>query len=201
LFFASLSRLRRSTLTSSALETESFQKFAETEAVGRTVSLRPADQSVARTIWIVSIVLYIALATGTALTRQPYGDEGELASPTYNLVHRGHLEVTQWGERRESHKAYWMPSLFFFAQAGWQMIVGIGTEPDRIVAESNLLLDDAAEYDRRPQVHNPYGDVAASQRILQAARMQVGLPAAAKIAAMGPSVVRQNAFGRRPNVL
>src|SRR3989442_967614 len=113
-------------MSSSALQTESFRKFAEDAAVGRTVSVRSADQSVARTIWMVGIVLYIALASGTALTRQPYGDEGELASPAYNLVHRGHLEVTQWEGPRQSHKAYWMPPVFFFAQAGWQMLVGFG---------------------------------------------------------------------------
>jgi len=92
----------------------------------------PTERAIARTIWMASVILYIALATGTALTRQPYGDEGELASPAYNLVHRGHLEVTQWEGPRQSHKAYWMPPVFFFAQAGWQMLVGFGVIESRL---------------------------------------------------------------------
>src|SRR5881628_1735616 len=92
----------------------------------------PTERAIARTIWMASVILYIALATGTAMTRQPYGDEGELASPAYNLVHRGHLEVTQWEGPRQSHKAYWMPPVFFFAQAGWQMLVGFGVIESRL---------------------------------------------------------------------
>jgi len=46
----------------------------------------------------------------------------------------------------------------------------VGTEIDRIVAESNVLLDDDAEYLRRSRIHNPYGDGNASRRILQNVR-------------------------------
>src|SRR5690242_7952218 len=80
----------------------------------------------ARNIWIVTIVAYLVLGIATAVTRQPYGDEGELESPAYNLVHRGHLEVTQWEDARASHKAYWMPPVFFFAQAAWQVVISFG---------------------------------------------------------------------------
>ena len=59
----------------------------------------------------------------------------------------------------------------------------VGTEPDRIVAEVNLLLDDPAEYQRRSTIHNPYGDGRASQRILQAIRAHVGLSAVPREAA------------------
>ena len=119
-------------MTSSALSGESLRAFAEEHAQSDAVSVRATDRSIARTIWMVSIALYLALATGTALTRQPYGDEGELASPAYNLVHRGHLEVTQWEIARQSHKAYWMPPVFFFAQAGWQLVVGFGVIQSRL---------------------------------------------------------------------
>lgn len=101
-------------------------------AIARPAAVRVAGQSVATTIWIASVVLYIVLATGTAMTRQPYGDEGELASPAYNLVHRGHLEITQWEWARASHKAYWMPPVYFFAQAAWQSVVGFGVIQSRL---------------------------------------------------------------------
>jgi UDP-N-acetylglucosamine 2-epimerase (non-hydrolysing) len=40
-----------------------------------------------------------------------------------------------------------------------------GTDPARIVAETSLLLDDAAEYSRRARIRNPYGDGHASTHI------------------------------------
>ena len=76
---------------------------------------------------LLSIVLvYLTLAGGTAVTRQPYGDEGELSSPAYTLAHRGYMAVTVWSDFRDSQKAYWMPPGFFLGQALWQRLVGFG---------------------------------------------------------------------------
>jgi UDP-N-acetylglucosamine 2-epimerase len=44
----------------------------------------------------------------------------------------------------------------------------VGTDEARIVSETSVLLDDAAEYARRSQVRNPYGDGHASERIREA---------------------------------
>jgi UDP-N-acetylglucosamine 2-epimerase (non-hydrolysing) len=41
----------------------------------------------------------------------------------------------------------------------------VGTDEDRIVAETVLLLEDEDEYARRSRLHNPYGDGRASGRI------------------------------------
>jgi len=41
----------------------------------------------------------------------------------------------------------------------------VGTDPARILAEATELLDNTAEYTRRSQLQNPYGDGQASQRI------------------------------------
>jgi UDP-N-acetylglucosamine 2-epimerase (non-hydrolysing) len=43
----------------------------------------------------------------------------------------------------------------------------VGTDPELILREAGLLLDDAAEYRRRSRVHNPYGDGQASSRIAE----------------------------------
>lgn len=43
----------------------------------------------------------------------------------------------------------------------------VATDTDRIVAETELLLDDSAAYDAMAQAHNPYGDGAAATRIAQ----------------------------------
>ena len=112
-------------MTTFRLEDSSLQ-LVEAPALYEAAAIRSMNQTIAKRIWMVTIVTYLALATATAVTRQPYGDEGELASPAYNLVHRGHLEVTQWEGPRLSHKAYWMPPVFFFGQAAWEMIVGFG---------------------------------------------------------------------------
>jgi len=48
-------------------------------------------------------------------------------------------------------------------QAGTSLLVG--TDPARIVQEAARLLDDPAEYQRRSQMHNPYGDGQASARL------------------------------------
>src|SRR5215470_10345801 len=83
---------------------------------------------------LLGIVLsgYLGLAVGTALTRQPYSDEGELASPAYTLVHRGYLAVIQWEDHRASRKAYWMPPVFFLVEGAWQSLVGFGVVQFRL---------------------------------------------------------------------
>lgn len=43
----------------------------------------------------------------------------------------------------------------------------VATDTDRIVAETELLLDDRAAYDAMAQAHNPYGDGTAATRIAQ----------------------------------
>ncbi|MEO8657466.1 MAG: UDP-N-acetylglucosamine 2-epimerase (non-hydrolyzing) [Bryobacteraceae bacterium] len=50
----------------------------------------------------------------------------------------------------------------------------VGTDPARIIAETVLLLEDEAEYARRSQIHNPYGDGRASERIACALREYSG---------------------------
>jgi UDP-N-acetylglucosamine 2-epimerase (non-hydrolysing) len=41
----------------------------------------------------------------------------------------------------------------------------VGTDPVRILAEAAILLNDVAEYARRAQLQNPYGDGQAGRRI------------------------------------
>jgi UDP-N-acetylglucosamine 2-epimerase (non-hydrolysing) len=48
-------------------------------------------------------------------------------------------------------------------EAGTAVLVG--TDEERIVAETTWLLDDRQEYLRRARIHNPYGDGGASARI------------------------------------
>lgn len=50
----------------------------------------------------------------------------------------------------------------------------VGTEPQRILEEAALLLDDPAEYRRRSSLANPYGDGKAAQRIKQVLEASLG---------------------------
>lgn len=43
----------------------------------------------------------------------------------------------------------------------------VGTDTEKIVYETNRLLDDNTEYQRMSHAHNPYGDGQASERILE----------------------------------
>ena len=43
----------------------------------------------------------------------------------------------------------------------------VGTDADRIVAETERLLDDAEAYDAMARAHNPFGDGKATQRIVE----------------------------------
>ncbi len=49
----------------------------------------------------------------------------------------------------------------------------VGTDPEKIVAETARLLEDRAEYARMSRAHNPYGDGKASDRIAQILASQV----------------------------
>jgi UDP-N-acetylglucosamine 2-epimerase (non-hydrolysing) len=99
-----------------------------------------------------------------------------------DLMRRCHFILTDSGGIQEEAPSLGKPVLVMREKTERPEAVAagtarlVGTEPDRIVAESNLLLDDAAEYDRRSRVHNPYGDGKASQRILQALRAHMNLP-------------------------
>jgi UDP-N-acetylglucosamine 2-epimerase (non-hydrolysing) len=53
----------------------------------------------------------------------------------------------------------------------------VATDTDRIVAETEQLLDDRAAYDAMAQAHNPYGDGKAATRIAQIVAAAHGVPA------------------------
>lgn len=96
--------------------------------------------------------------------------------PFVDLMRRSYLILTDSGGVQEEAPSLGKPVLVMrekterpeAVDAGTSRLVG--TDPERIVAEAELLLDDAAEYDRRSHIHNPYGDGRASERIAAAVR-------------------------------
>ena len=92
------------------------------------------------------------------------------------LMRSSHILLTDSGGVQEEGPSLGKPILVLrekterpeAVEAGTVRLVG--TDVDRIISESERLLDDEAEYQRRSHVHNPYGDGRASERILAATR-------------------------------
>ena len=91
--------------------------------------------------------------------------------PFVDLMRQAYLILTDSGGIQEEGPSLGKPILVLrekterpeAVQAGTVKLVG--TDPEKIVAETFRLLDDAAEYDRMSHRHNPYGDGHACERI------------------------------------
>ncbi len=105
--------------------------------------------------------------------------------PFISLMMRAHVLITDSGGIQEEGPFLGRPILVTRdkterlegVEAGTAKLVGTDTE--RIIRETNLLLDDPAEYERMACAHNPYGDGYACERIEAAIRdfLGVGAPA------------------------
>lgn len=92
--------------------------------------------------------------------------------PLVHLLKRVHLVLTDSGGIQEEAPAFGKPVLVLREDterpegvaAGCAKIVG--TDPERILRETELLLHDTSEYQRMAHCVNPYGDGAAAERIL-----------------------------------
>jgi len=92
-----------------------------------------------------------------------------------DLMRRAYLILTDSGGIQEEAPSFGKPVLVLRDRTERPEAVDAGTaeltgnsDRRRIVAAAARLLDDAAEYQRRSAVHNPYGDGAASARICSA---------------------------------
>jgi UDP-N-acetylglucosamine 2-epimerase (non-hydrolysing) len=91
--------------------------------------------------------------------------------PFVDLMRRAHVLLTDSGGIQEEAPSLGKPVLVMREKterpeavvAGTARLVGASEE--RIVAETTLLLEDDAEYQRRSRIHNPFGDGRAAERI------------------------------------
>jgi UDP-N-acetylglucosamine 2-epimerase len=91
--------------------------------------------------------------------------------PFLDLMERAHFLITDSGGVQEEGPSLGKPILVTrevterpeAVAAGTVRLVG--TDEDKIVRESELLLNDAEEYETRSRLHNPYGDGQACPRI------------------------------------
>jgi UDP-N-acetylglucosamine 2-epimerase (non-hydrolysing) len=91
--------------------------------------------------------------------------------PFVDLMRRAHILLTDSGGIQEEGPSLGKPVLVMrdkterpeAVEAGTVKLVG--TDPELILREACLLLEDRDEYRRRSLVHNPYGDGQASSRI------------------------------------
>jgi UDP-N-acetylglucosamine 2-epimerase (non-hydrolysing) len=92
-------------------------------------------------------------------------------TPFVDLMRRSYLIVTDSGGIQEEAPSLGKPVLVLrekterpeAVEAGTVRLVG--TDPERIQEEANLLLDDQDAYSAMARVHNPYGDGKACERI------------------------------------
>ena len=88
-----------------------------------------------------------------------------------DLMRRADILLTDSGGVQEEGPSLGKPVLVMrekterpeAVEAGTALLMG--TDEERIVAETARLLDDRQEYRRRARIHNPYGDGRASARI------------------------------------
>lgn len=94
--------------------------------------------------------------------------------PLVQLMKRAHLVLTDSGGLQEEAPGLGKPVLVLrevterpeAVEAGTVRV--IGTDRERILAESSRLLDDSEEYRRMARAINPYGDGKAAERIVTA---------------------------------
>ena len=94
--------------------------------------------------------------------------------PFVYLLDRAHLVITDSGGVQEEAPSLGKPVLVMretterpeAVDAGTVKLVG--TDPDKIIAETTVLLTDPTEYKKMSQAHNPYGDGKACPRIIKA---------------------------------
>ena len=96
--------------------------------------------------------------------------------PFVHLMRRAHVILTDSGGVQEEGPSLGKPVLVMrdtterpeAVEAGTVKLVG--TDPEMIVREVSLLLDDRSVYDAMACAHNPYGDGQAARRILDTIR-------------------------------
>jgi UDP-N-acetylglucosamine 2-epimerase (non-hydrolysing) len=94
--------------------------------------------------------------------------------PFVDLMRRAYLLITDSGGIQEEGPSLGKPVLVMrekterpeAVEAGTVKLVG--TDAERIVRETQILLEDRAEFERMSRAHNPYGDGHASERIGEA---------------------------------
>ena len=104
--------------------------------------------------------------------------------PFVDLMRRAHLLLTDSGGIQEEGSSLGKPVLVMREKTERPEAVAAGTarltgtDPARIVAETSLLLDDAAEYARRARVRHIYGDGRAATLVREVIRayFAIGYP-------------------------
>lgn len=102
--------------------------------------------------------------------------------PFVDLMRRAYMLITDSGGIQEEAPSLGKPVLVMREKTERPEAVAagtvklVGTDPEVILREAELLLDDATEYLRRSRVLNPYGDGQASSRITTIIRRFLQVP-------------------------
>src|ERR1700682_140682 len=79
---------------------------------------------------ICAVLIFLALAIGTALTSRPITDEGLFADPAYTLATKGYMGSPALRDNahllRIEERTYWIFPLDPVLQAAWYRLFGVG---------------------------------------------------------------------------
>lgn len=80
-------------------------------------------------VMVTVVIVYLALAVGSSLTKRPWSDEGWFASPALNLITKGSmgtsvLEPAGTSLEGIDRRTYWVMPLYLVTLAGWFKVLG-----------------------------------------------------------------------------
>lgn len=111
----------------------------------------PDRANLHRATLVLVMLVCLALAAGSALTRRPWSDEAWFANPAWNLATKGFMGTTvlRTGEawlRGIDRHTYWVMPLGLLAEAAWYKLFGFSLLKTRLLSAAWGLVALAAWY-------------------------------------------------------
>jgi len=93
----------------------------------------------AQIVIAIAVILFIALATGSLLTKRPWSDEGWFADAGFTLAEKGYMGTPVMDESGTGltgiqKRTYWVLPFYFLAQAAWYKLWGFHLFTMRILS-------------------------------------------------------------------
>jgi 4-amino-4-deoxy-L-arabinose transferase-like glycosyltransferase len=128
--------LRQATTTTPARGVRADETRPRTS---RPLNARLESVGARRAALAAVLLVYLALAAGSALTRRPWSDEAWFANPAWNLATKGFMGTTvlrtgeAWLQGIE-RRTYWVMPLGLLAEAAWFKLFGFGLFTTRLLS-------------------------------------------------------------------
>ena len=109
----------------------------------------------------IAVILFIALAIGSLVTKRPWSDEGWFASAGFTLAEKGYMGTPVMDESGTGltgiqKRTYWVLPFYFLAQAAWYKIFGFHLFTMRILSLLCGLIAIGCWYDILRRLASPF---------------------------------------------